>query len=251
MNQLSLAAAYTAILFFSNVLGAVGGFGAGMISIPFLTQILDAKAVIMASTMTCILNIFIAVKNWEHIDFKQFLKITLYMCTGLPVGVYGLKIINISVLKLLLGAFMAAVGIYGLLKIRVPALAGKRLPSWALKACLIVGGMVQGAISSGGSLVLLYAQQEMMDKKRFRATMALLWTVVSLIAVIQYILMGTMTGESVRMFTIGAPAVLLGIYAGGKLCGHLSQRAFVYVINILIVAAGIISWCTNFHLVFP
>lgn len=250
MSQMILVILYMLILFVSNVLGAVGGFGAGMISIPFLTQIFDAKAVIMASTMTCILNVFIAIKNWRYINIRQFFRIVLYMCIGLPIGVYGLKIININVLKLILGAFMVMVGLYGLLKLWFPRAAKAYLPSWIQKLCLIAGGVIQGAISSGGSLVLLYAQQELKDKSQFRATMALLWTAVSLITVIQYIVMGTMTRKSAGLFAVGAPAVLLGIYAGGKLCGHLSQRAFVYVINGLILFAGVISWCTNVRQVF-
>ena len=64
---------YLLILFGSNVLGAVGGFGAGMISIPFLTQLFDAKLVIMASTVTCILNFYIALENWKWIQWKKLL----------------------------------------------------------------------------------------------------------------------------------------------------------------------------------
>ena len=39
MNDPLLLLCYMSILFAANVLGAVGGFGAGMISIPFLTQL--------------------------------------------------------------------------------------------------------------------------------------------------------------------------------------------------------------------
>ena len=62
---------YLLILFLSNVLGAIGGFGAGLISIPFLTQLFDAKTVIMASTITCILNAWIVWENRREIDWKQ------------------------------------------------------------------------------------------------------------------------------------------------------------------------------------
>ena len=40
MNDPLLLLCYMSILFAANVLGAVGGFGAGMISIPFLTSCL-------------------------------------------------------------------------------------------------------------------------------------------------------------------------------------------------------------------
>ena len=47
MNDPLLLLCYMSILFAANVLGAVGGFGAGMISIPFLTQLFDAKACLL------------------------------------------------------------------------------------------------------------------------------------------------------------------------------------------------------------
>ena len=87
------------------------------------------------------------------------------------------------------------------------------------------------------------AQQELEEKNRFRATMALLWTIVSLITVLQYMLMGTLNRESLRLFAAGVLPVLSGIFAGGLLCRRLSQRAFAYVINILIMFAGMISLC--------
>ena len=161
MNDPLLLLCYMSILFAANVLGAVGGFGAGMISIPFLTQLFDAKAVIMASTMTCVLNLFIAVKNWRHVDLKRLFRILFYMCIGLPIGVYGLKTLDVDALKHLLGGFMLVIGGYGIMKLWIPRAAGVHLPAWALRGCLIAGGIVQGAISSGGSLILLYAQQEL------------------------------------------------------------------------------------------
>ena len=243
MNDPLLLLCYMSILFAANVLGAVGGFGAGMISIPFLTQLFDAKAVIMASTMTCVLNLFIAVKNWRHVDLKRLFRILFYMCIGLPIGVYGLKTLDVDALKHLLGGFMLVIGGYGIMKLWIPRAAGVHLPAWALRGCLIAGGIVQGAISSGGSLILLYAQQELEEKNRFRATMALLWTIVSLITVLQYMLMGTLNRESLRLFAEGVLPVLSGIFAGGLLCRRLGQRAFAYVINILIMFAGMISLC--------
>ena len=133
MNDPLLLLCYMSILFAANVLGAVGGFGAGMISIPFLTQLFDAKAVIMASTMTCDLNLFIAVKNWRHVDLKRLFRILFYMCIGLPIGVYGLKTLDVDALKHLLRGFMLIIGGYGIMKLWIPRAAGVHLPAWALR----------------------------------------------------------------------------------------------------------------------
>ena len=41
MSREALLMLYMLILFSANVLGAIGGFGAGLISIPFLPQLFD------------------------------------------------------------------------------------------------------------------------------------------------------------------------------------------------------------------
>ena len=236
---------YLFILFGSNVLGAVGGFGAGMISIPFLTQLFDAKLVIMASTVTCILNFYIALENWKWIQWKKLWKIVGLMCLGMPFGVWILKILPVEKLKLLLGIFMVILGCYGLIKLKSKRLAQKKIALPVLYLCLILAGVIQGAISSGGSLVMLYAQQEMEDKKSFRSTLAFLWSAVSVIAVLQYWYARTLTSQVFLMAGVGAPAVMAGIFAGSILCKRLSQRTFQYVIYLLILTAGMMS-CIGF-----
>ena len=66
-----------------------------------------------------------------------------------------------------------------------------------------------------------------------------------MITVAQYGYAGTLTGEVFAMSAVGAPAVMLGIYVGGILCRRLSQRMFQYIINILILVAGIINCVAN------
>lgn len=236
---------YVLILFGSNVLGSVGGFGAGLISIPFLTQLFDAKVVIMASTVTCILNFYIAVENRKWIQWKKLWKIVALMCVGLPFGVWILKILPVEILKFSLGIFMVLLGCYGLCKMRSKRLEEKKIALPILYAGLVLAGVIQGAISSGGSLVLLYAQQELPEKKSLRSTLALLWSAVSVIAVLQYWYAKTLTSQVFFMAGVGAPAVLAGIFTGSILCRKLSQRTFQYIIYLLILAAGLMN-CIGF-----
>ncbi len=241
MSREALLMLYMLILFSANVLGAIGGFGAGLISIPFLTQLFDAKTVIMASTITCMLNVWLVWENRKNIDFRQLKIIGGYMCLGLPVGVAGLKYMSVPELKLFLGLFMILLGIYGLVKLRIPAIEKYRFSSPVLRVILFLAGVIQGAISSGGSLVLLYTQQEIREKDSFRATLALLWTLVSILTVTQYQISGTLCGEAWRLALTGFPAVLLGIYIGNKISRQLSRQVFLYVIHLLILSAGILN----------
>ncbi|MDD3252849.1 MAG: sulfite exporter TauE/SafE family protein [Lachnospiraceae bacterium] len=232
---------YLIILFLSNVVGSIGGFGAGMISIPFLTQLFEPKMIIMASTLTCILNLWIAIRCWGEIEFRKLWEIIGHMCLGLPVGIYAMKMMDVVVLKHALGIFMIFMSVYGFLKLKLPCMQKLFFSKTMLATLLFLGGVVQGAISSGGSFVVMYAQQELGGKRQFRGTLALLWTAVSVIAAIQYAVLGTLRWEAVRMAAIGAPAVLAGIIVGGRLCGKLSQRVFLYVIYVLLFVGGVFN----------
>ncbi len=237
---------YLLILFLSNVLGAIGGFGAGLISIPFLTQLFDAKTVIMASTITCILNAWIVWENRRQIDWKHLKIIGGWLCLGLPFGVAGLKYIPVPELKLFLGVFMILLGIYGLLKQRYPSIENFRFSPPALRTILFAGGIIQGAISSGGSMVLLYTQQEIREKEKFRATLALLWTIVSVLTAAQYQISGTLHAEVWKLALSGFPAVLLGIYVGNRISKGLSREKFLSIIYLLILSAGILNCISYF-----
>ena len=51
-------AAYLLILFVSNLLGSLAGFGAGLLRMPFLTPLFAGKMISIASPVPCLLNVF-------------------------------------------------------------------------------------------------------------------------------------------------------------------------------------------------
>lgn len=232
---------YVVILFLSNVLGSLAGFGAGLLSLPFLTQLFDARMIIVASSVTCLLNAYIAVMWRSNICWKKLWTIVLYMCVGLPFGIAFLKGMPVGVIKGMLGVLMIAVGIYGLAGLKWEKVSGLRFGKVVQRILLFAAGVAQGAVSGGGSFLILYAQQEIRDKQQFRATLAVVWTAVSVVALLQYGAAGMLSGECFRYALIGAPAVFAGIFMGGVLSRRVSQRTFLYVVNILLIAAGCIS----------
>ncbi len=140
-------AAYLLILFVSNLLGSLAGFGAGLLSMPFLTQLFDGKMIIIASTVTCLLNVYIAVIWRRHILWKKLEVIVIYMCIGLPFGVAFLKIMPVTVIKMTLGILMVVIGTYGLLKMNCRRVTEVCFGKWLLRLFLVAGGMAQGAVS--------------------------------------------------------------------------------------------------------
>ncbi len=136
---------YLLILFTANVLGSLAGFGAGLLSLPFLTQMFDAKMIIVASSMTCILNVYIAIRWWRNINWRKLGIILLYMCIGLPFGVVFLKVMPILVIKVTLGLLMIVIGIYGLIKLHNQKVASFYFGKWLQRFFLFAGGLPAGS----------------------------------------------------------------------------------------------------------
>lgn len=242
MNFLLLL--YIVILFAANVLGSLAGFGAGMVSLPLLMLFLDAKAVVAASTMMCVINVIIAVQHRREILWREFLRILLGMCLGLPFGVWALAFLPVAVLKGALGLLMLTVGAHGLWHHKQPAKKNRPLGRVAGFFCLFFGGLLQGAISSGGSLLVVYAQSRNMGKQQFRATLSLIWAVTAVLTTVQYVWAKTLTPQAFALFMWGWPAVLCGIIVGGRLSRRIGQRGFSVVVNSVIFVAGLLSLFT-------
>lgn len=230
-----------AILFLANVLGSLAGFGAGLLSLPFLTQMFDARMIIIASSVTSLLNAYIAVRWRSFIDWKHLGVIVLYMCAGLPLGIGFLKFMPVAAIKMFLGVLMIGAGLYGMAKLKWNCVGEIRFGKGLLRLFLLAGGIAQGAVSGGGTFVVLYAQQEIRSKQNFRATLAMVWTTVNLVGIAQYGAAGMLSAECFRYAILGAPAVFAGIFLGGILSGKVSQRTFLYVVNGLLIGAGTIS----------
>ena len=233
---------YLAVLLGANLLGSLAGFGGGMMSVPLLVQFMEPKEVIVASTMTCVLNVIIALQNRRGILWKEFALILGGMCLGLPVGVLALTKLPVSLLKGALGVLMILVGAQGLWRQRHPRPGpARRFGLLSGLALLFGGGVLQGAISSGGSLVVLYARGRIADKQQFRATLALIWTGTALLTTLQYFWSGALTPGALSLFYWGCPAVLAGSLAGGAISRRIRQQTFVTVVNATILAAGLMS----------
>ena len=233
---------YLLILFSANLLGSLAGFGGGMISIPLLVLLMDPKAVIVSSTMTCILNGIIALQHRKEILWREFALILGGMCLGLPVGVLALTKLPVWLLKGALGVLMIFVGAQGLWRQRHPRKTPPRKYGlWAGLGLLFAGGVLQGAISSGGSLVVLYARSRIEDRQAFRATLALIWMGTAIITTVQYFVAGALTATALELFLWSWPAVLVGILLGGAISTRIRQVTFVTVVNATILLAGLFS----------
>ena len=156
------------------------------------------------------------------------------MLIGILGGLYLLTEVPTWILAKTLGVFVIAFGIYQLLPLR-PA-RGSR---FAATYCGVLGGLLGTMFGTGGPFYAIYLNLRALDRTTFRATFALNFLIDGGVRLVAYAVMGLLHRETLLQIAAALPIAAAGLYAGGRIQTGLSQRTFVQIIAMLLLASGI------------
>lgn len=250
MNEWMIALIAGAVVFTTFTVEGIAGFGSTVMALPFIAMLIGIdKAVPILSSLSVLLSIFIVLKSWRDLDIKEYGFILLHVGLGVPVGLFCMDYLPKNCMIGLLAFFMFFVGIRGLRSVFRKAIENaetntpqskKRLLSRLL---LFIGGIIQGAFSSGGPIVVMYASKAITQKSQFRVTLSSLWLTTNTIMIIKWTLSGTVwTPQVGKIFLCILPFVLGGMFFGDHLHNKVDQRKFtILVYTVLLLAAFMLT----------
>lgn len=231
------------VVFVTHTLEAITGFGCAVLAMPFVSALLGVRTAVMVITVLAwLLALYLAIRNFRSIDFKQWLIITSCMLLGLPFGMYLFRSQQSDVLSLILAIFIIFVSVSQLYRLTKgkelePLPKGKKaLPYYIL---LVAAGVVHGVFSSAGPLVVLYATRALKDKASFRATLCLLWTTLNTIIIATYLIEGSYTAPIAKTTLILIPFVIAGIVAGERIHDKVNAKTFSLIVFGMLLVTGI------------
>lgn len=236
------------IVFTTFTVEGIAGFGATVMALPFISMLIGLdKAVPMLSSLSVLLSIFIVSKSWRNLDLKEYGFILLHVGLGVPFGLFMMDFLPRVWLIGILAFFMLFVGFKGLLGVfaqqesAVPQLSCKK--NIFSRFILFTGGIIQGAFSSGGPIVVMYASKALPEKSKFRATLSSLWLTTNTFMITKWTLSGTVWSWQVgKMILCALPFIVCGMFFGDFLHNKVNQRKFsILVYSILILAALMLS----------
>lgn len=231
---------FFAIVLVSHVLEGITGFGSTALSIPFLSVLLGvevAKPILILYTP--LLCLYVLARGWRQVAWRQFAVMAGVAALGLPLGLLLYSRLPRRALLALLGLFMVAVSLRGLLS-AVGLLGAKRAPKTGfLLGGLFCGGVIQGAFASGGPLIILYATEKIPDKGAFRATMCMVWLALNSVLLAQAGFAGQLTAEVWRLALWGFPFLLAGTLLGDFFHKRVSQALFTKLVYAALLVSGV------------
>lgn len=232
------------VVFTTFTVEGIAGFGATVMALPFVSMLIGIdKAVPMLSSLGVLLSLFIVLRSWRDLDLKEYGFIVLHVGLGVPVGLFMMDFLPKEHLIGLLVCFMFFVGIKGLVTVlknrkeTSPAAPCKK--NFLSRAILFLGGIIQGAFSSGGPIVVMYASKALTEKSRFRAALSSLWLTTNTIMVTKWTLSGKVwTPQLGKLILCALPFIICGMIFGDFLHHKADQRKFtILVYSVLIIAA--------------
>lgn len=232
-----------AIILLSNTASSLTGFGGSILALPFVAMIIGLKvAVPVLVVQAWVLAVFVVGEGRRNISWRDYGRIVLFVLPGLPLGLWLASFLPEAPLKVVLGAFTLAVGVYGVIHPLPRADSRERLvgvKGAALTALLALGGVVHGAFATGGPLIVVYCTRALRDKSVFRVTMSMTWLTLNTILLAQWLARGSLTGPQVHLAAWCIPFTLAGMALGTFAHYRVNEIVFRRFVYAVLIAAGV------------
>ena len=214
----------------------MAGFGSGLIAVPLLTLMWPVTTVVpIVVALDYLGSASQGVKNVDRVAWREQLVLVPFMVVGVGGGLWLLAAVPTALLARILGGFVIAYAIYQMLPLSEPR--GSRV---AATYCGFLGGLVGTLFGTGGPFYVIYLNLRGLDRTVFRATFAMNFLIDGGVRLAAFTGAGLFNRQALGYLLTAVPIAGAGLYVGGRLQTGLSQRAFLIVIRVLLLASGLV-----------
>jgi uncharacterized membrane protein YfcA len=235
--------------FFGGLTTGIAGFAAGLVVSGVWLHILDP---LQTATLICtygIVNQGYTIWKLRHAFlWQRVLPFIVGGLVGVPIGAFLLAAINQAAMRVIIGALLIAFSTYNLLK---PAVTPIRAGTATDAGIGVLNGLLGGLTGLGGVVITIWCQLRDWPKDVQRTVFQPVIAVTMAMSAFSFALNGAFTGETIKLFFFGLPALIAGLWVGLKLYGRLDDAAFKKVILWLLLLSGVVLLLPSFALALP
>ncbi len=218
---------------------SITGFGAGIFIIGILSMVYDPKMVVVSSA---IFNLFgtlsLLYQNRKgKIEPKLLFSLIAGSVPGIFLGAYFLERADTKTLKLTIGAFILALGVYNMLVQR--GLFKVRLGRHMAFPVGFFGGLFAGLIGMGGPPPLVFLSQHISDPSSIRLMLNLYFTSNILIR-LSFYQNFDLPSLDWQFIVMGIAGLIFGTLAGGVLAKKIPSKVYASGVSFAVVLLGIV-----------
>jgi len=172
----------------------------------------------------------------NELDWRNIWPLTLGTAIGIPIGVMLLTRVDPTGLRFGVGLLLLLYAIYSLVR---PPIGPLKIGAPADIVIGVSNGLLGGLTGLGGIVSTLSCQLRGWSKDKQRAVFQpVLFAAFVVIAISQFAA-GSYTAETVKLYGIGLPFMIAGIWIGFRLYGTIDDEKFRKAVLILVLLAGV------------
>jgi uncharacterized membrane protein YfcA len=230
------------VLALASVIRTTAGFGFSLVAVPPLTLLLDpVTAVVVAAIMAAPLSLWIAVKDWRHVD-RRITAVALGAgLVGVPFGVWLLHALPARALSVVIAAVVLLCTV--MVWRRVTVRGGLRSVAWISA----FSGASFASTGIDGPPMVAAMQGLRLPPRVQRATLGVVFSGTSLASLAGFGISGQLTSEVGWALLAGVPALFIGIFAGERIFARFDAERFrqavlgLLVVSSVSVLAGVVA----------
>ena len=217
------------------VIKGLVGFGDPLLYTPLLSVSLPNSTITPGLLpVSLVLNARVVWKNRGHFDARLVLPIAAFVMLGIIPGTLLLRYGSPSVLKLLLGLVIIAMGVEMLT--RKPG-AGR--PSALLRSVMSFFSGVTAGLFGIDLLFLAYLERVTQRREEFRGNVCFVFIFEGVFRMILYTWNGMFSRESLLLSLVALPSSFLGMWLGSLLDRRISDRLSLRFIIYVFILGGV------------
>lgn len=226
------------ILLFAFISNSIAGFGSGSLSMGFLVNILKyQRAVFLVNIQEFVSYSVLVYKNRKVIKFSRSLWIILGSMVGIYIGVQIIKIVDIGILKSLLG-LVVITGAFRALNLKEKKIALKTSNTSDFLVSLIVG--ISGSLFNvEGPILASYLRRRIKDPHKLRLELIFLQFAIGGLKLAIFLLSSIISPTLILFSALFIPVTIFGSLLGNYLAKKIPKRVFNYIIFTLLTIAGL------------
>ena len=217
----------------SGIAGFAMGFVVSGIWLHILTPIQTTALIVGYGLWTQGYGVW---KLRHTLNWRQVAPFIIGGAIGVPIGTMLLTSINPAYLRTGVGVLLVLYSIYGLAQ---PAFKPIKAGVRADAGIGVLNGLFAGVTGLPGLIVTIWSQLRGWPKDVQRTVFQPVMLAAIVMNAVTLSLAGAVTTETVKLYVLGLPSLLAGLWSGFKLYGKLDDTAFRKVILLLLLVSGL------------
>ena len=225
------------IVLVTSTVKGLTGFGFALTSLPLFSLFIPPKVAVPITVCSIYLDGYTLYEARKSVQYREILMLVISGIIGMILGTYFLVSLDSQTLRLTIGivtALFAALSMMGV---------GWEITNTKLASIPVgfISGVLGGSMSISGPPIVLFFNNQRVEKTIFRANMIAYFFSLYIATVPGYVLGNLITIDLLTSSAVLAPIIVLGATLGIRLSRRVNEDFFRRITLLLVLTTGILA----------